>query len=337
MSTTITARLNERIEYNENLIYCATVNLTWNELSEFMKGKVTFGQPCESVDFLNRKSFTKDMLDEKCYIAYADLIENGILAKIIKNLKEKFNEISKIDLNPANFNPSDILAYSFLLKILTFEKKFENISDQLRFNNDTNTKDELVDAFGLKKVREDVEHKLKNQVYIIDYTDENDFSIALKTESQDTIVLIMPPIVDTMENIIKRNEDLVNKHSITYRGYRLQTNESLIIPKIEFDLEHHFKEMIGQALCVDDKISGYFIADAVQFIKFLLNEEGAKLRSEMAMIAKRCISFNEEKPRQFVFNKPFLIYLKEENKPPYFAAWVGNTEILKKSKVTRGM
>jgi hypothetical protein len=90
--------------------------------------------------------------------------------------------------------------------------------------------------------------------------------------------------------------------------------------------------MIGQILHVSGKMSDYYIAYAVQFIKFLLNEEGAKLRSEMAIISRKCYVSYEEKPRQFIFDKPFLIYLKEEKKAPYFAAWVGNTEILKKSK-----
>ena len=327
--TRITARLNDTISQDENLIYCATVNLTWNELSEFMKGKVTFGQPNETVDFLNRKSFTKDMLDEKCYLAYADLVENGIVNKIVKNLKEKFDETSKIDFNSLDLKPSDILAYSFLLKILTFEKKFEALGNHLYFSG------ELVDAFGIKKVNDDTEEKLKNQVYVLHYKNPDDFSVSLRTQSQNVIILVKTPTVDTIENIIELNETLIEaslKTSLERPEFRLQKNESLMIPKIEFDLEHHFKEMIGQDLYVDGEHADYYIADAVQFIKFVLNEEGAKLRSEMAMFAKRCISFNEPKPRQFIFDKPFLIYLKEKDSPLYFAAWVANTEILKVKK-----
>jgi hypothetical protein len=327
--TRITARLNDTIATNENLIYCATVNLTWNELSEFMKGKVTFGQPIETVEFLNRKSFTKEMLDEKCYLAYADLVGNDIVNKIVKNLKEKFDETSKIDFNSLDLKPSDILAYSFLLKILTFEKKFEALDNHLHFSG------ELVDAFGIKKVGSDTEKKLKNQVYVLHYKNQDDFSISLRTQSQDVIILVKTPTADTIENIIKLNETLIEaslKDSLERPEFRLQKNESLIIPKIEFDLEHHFKEMIGQDLYVDGEHANYFIADAVQFIKFVLNEEGAKLRSEMAIFAYRYMSFNESRPRQFIFDKPFLIYLKEKDSPLYFAAWVANTEILKKIK-----
>jgi len=321
MKTLVTARLNEPITAGQNLIYCATVNLTWNELSDFMRGRVTFWQPCETVDFLNKRSFTKDHLDNNCYLAYASLIQDGILDRIKKDLREKFGETSKVNLNPANFEPTDILAYSFLLKILTFEKKFENLNQYLYFNGTT-----LVKAFGINKVRIDIEKKLKNQVYVLYYKNYDDFAIALRTQSSDIIVLIKTAPQRTIENIIKNTEALLD--STPHEGSRLQTNESLIIPKIEFDLEHHFREMIDQDIYVNGKITKYFIAESVQFIKFLLNEEGAKLRSEMAMLTKG-MSHGEKMVRRFVFDKPFLIYLKEHTHAPYFAAWVANTEVLK--------
>lgn len=318
MGTKITARLNEIIT-DQNLIYCATVNLTWNELSEFLKGKVTFSSPCPTIDFLNQKTFTKDMLDNKCYLAYADFIKNGILNRIKKDLKEKFNETSKIDLDPNKFSPIDILAYSFLLKILTFKKKFEKLDHVFT--------DKTVESFGIKKVRVDIEHKLKNQVYILYYNDPDDFSISLQTETSDKIFLVKTPIIEgiSIEDIIKKNE------AITYQNNsnRLQTNECLMVPKIEFDLEHHFKEMIGQNIFVNNILTEYYIEDSVQFIKFLLNEEGVKLRSEMAICARKRSCVFEQKPRQFIFDKPFLIYLKEGQKAPYFAAWIANTELLK--------
>ena len=322
--TLITARLNEIITPNQNLIYCATVNLTWNVLSEFLKGQVTFGGPNATVDFLNRKTFTKDNLDENCYLAYASLIRDGILDRIKKDLKEKFNETSRINLDPANFSPSDILAYSFLLKVLAFEKKFENLSEHLTFSG------QPVDAFGLLKVRRDTEKKLKNQVYILYYKNPDDFSISLRTQDQDIIVLVKTPLLDSdsLASILARSGTSIDH--LAEDSYRLQEDETLIIPKIEFDLEHHFKEMIGQSIFVNEKVTDYFVADAVQFIKFLLNEEGAKLRSEMAIHCYKCMAFTPKKePRQFIFDKPFLLYLKEKDSPPYFVTWVANTEILK--------
>ena len=326
MKTSITARLDEPITAGQNLIYCATVNLTWNVLSEFLNGQVKLGmrdfRPNATVDFLNRKTFTKEHLDKGCYLAYASLIRDGILDRIKTDLQQKFGESSRINLDPANYGPLDILAYSFLLKVLTFEKKFENLNEHLAFSG------QLVDAFGLKKVRVDIEKKLKNQVYVLYYKNDNDFSIALQTQNQDVIILVKTPLLDsdTPASLLARSEASMGPSIGAWS--RLQEGESLMIPKIEFDLEHHFKEMIGQSVIVNEKITDYYVGDAVQFIKFLLNEEGAKLRSEMAIHTRRCV-MREEKKRQFIFDKPFLLYLKEKDSLPYFVTWVANAEILK--------
>ena len=52
----------------------------------------------------------------------------------------------------------------------------------------------------------------------------------------------------------------------------------------------------------------------------------------MAMAMKRCIT-RESTHRKFIFNKPFLIFLKQTSEmPPYFVAWVANSEILIKEE-----
>jgi hypothetical protein len=80
-------------------------------------------------------------------------------------------------------------------------------------------------------------------------------------------------------------------------------------------------------------LTNRFQTDAVQFIKFFLNEEGAVLRSEAAIHCLRCLSFNVNRPRRMIFDGPFLIYIKEKpDYPPYFAAWITNTDYMEKIK-----
>jgi hypothetical protein len=277
-----------------------------------MNGQLSFKKPNSTIDALNQSTFTKNDLNSKSYIAYADFIKNGLINKIQKELKEKFNESSHVDFS--NLKPSDILAYSFLLKTLTFTKKFENLDTYFLQNN--------VQAFGIKKVNNDIDHKLKNQVYINYYANDNDFALCLKPQGSDIIGLIKTP------KSFKSIHEMILATPKTTSEYRLKTDESIIIPKLEFNLEHHFKELINQHIYINKQISDYFISDAVQFIKFLLNEEGAKLRSEAAIVCRKCISHNTN--RQFIFDKPFLIYLKEEQSNiPYFAIWVTNSEFMK--------
>lgn len=64
-----------------------------------------------------------------------------------------------------------------------------------------------------------------------------------------------------------------------------------------------------------------------QTIRFRLDECGAVLKSEAAAATKSAEALDE--PRQFVFDRPFLILLeRREAANPYFALWVDNPELL---------
>jgi hypothetical protein len=166
-----------------------------------------------------------------------------------------------------------------------------------------------------------------DQVRIHAYDSPGHFVVSLDTGA-DLMVLAMFGPEATLGEILTKAESRVKDPST---AGRMSKGESLVIPKLAFDLEHHFDEMRGQNLKVDGELSGDIIADAVQFIKFSLDEEGAKLRSEMAIHTFRYVSMNDFKePRQFIFDEPFLIYLKEKPEyPPYFVAWIGNTGVMK--------
>ena len=66
------------------------------------------------------------------------------------------------------------------------------------------------------------------------------------------------------------------------------------------------------------------ILEAKQSIKFKLDRYGAMLESE-AMLAAGAI------PRYFMFDRPFLVYMKKRDcEQPFFVMWVDNAELLNK-------
>ena len=206
-NTIVTGKLTELIN-DKNLIYCATINLVWNKLSEFMKGQITLDKPNTLVNFLNQKTFTSNNIDDACYLVYTDFVKNDIIDKIKKDLLQKFNETSKIDFS--SLKPSDILAYAFLIKTLEFEKKFEELPNR----NFSNTS---VKAFGIKKVSNDTDKQLRSQVQIYSYNSEDDFIISLKTKSQDILVLAKVPPLKSLEATLYNVEKRIyqNNKSIT--------------------------------------------------------------------------------------------------------------------------
>ena len=65
---------------------------------------------------------------------------------------------------------------------------------------------------------------------------------------------------------------------------------------------------------------------AMQSIRFRLDENGAVLKSEAAVkVADKPL----KKPRQLIFDKPFLILLERHGaEQAYIALWVDNPELL---------
>jgi hypothetical protein len=328
-NTTVISHLNEEIKTGNNLIYCSTMQLAWNELCDYFKGDILFRSNAEAMKAaseLNKKSFNKTDLNQNSFIALADLVGNDIISKIAKELKERFNETSKCDFS--QLEPDDVLAYAFLLKVLEFEHKFENI-ENFQFSGGFK-KPTSIEAFGIKKAKI---NDVSEQVKILYWNGPSDFVIDLKTKSGEFITLAKMKPEETLQ---KTYEKVVNNISKSHTDY-LRKDEILKIPKISFDLEHHFNEMVGQDIYIskdnNPEHSGYYVGDAVQFIKFDLNEEGAKLRSEAAILCYRCKSFQANTPREFIFDSPFMICLKQtKDAAPYFVSWVENTEILKEVK-----
>ena len=64
------------------------------------------------------------------------------------------------------------------------------------------------------------------------------------------------------------------------------------------------------------------IIEAKQGIKFKLDRCGAMLESEATIMVASI-------PRYFIFNRPFLIYMKKRDcEQPFFVMWVDNAELL---------
>ena len=63
-------------------------------------------------------------------------------------------------------------------------------------------------------------------------------------------------------------------------------------------------------------------------MRFQLNEKGAILKSE-AVTVYATMAMAPTPHHELIFDKPFLILLKEKDSPrPYFALWVGNSTLL---------
>ena len=105
----------------------------------------------------------------------------------------------------------------------------------------------------------------------------------------------------------------------------LISGQVLWIPKVDLDIERSYRELCGKHL----RNRGWqqmYIDEALQHVNFQLDERGTTLSSTARLKVK---SGGDD--ARFVFDNPFLIILRQTgSQRPYFAAWIGNAELLHK-------
>jgi hypothetical protein len=107
------------------------------------------------------------------------------------------------------------------------------------------------------------------------------------------------------------------------QGHGLGPNDVLLVPDFFWHITHRFAELEGQAF-MNPTLKGQRMDVAQQDILFRLDRSGAELESEAKIYALPI-------PTYYVFDRPFLIYMKKRGEPhPYFVMWVDNAELLQK-------
>ena len=98
--------------------------------------------------------------------------------------------------------------------------------------------------------------------------------------------------------------------------------DALIVPTMFWELEHTYDELNGKS--VNSAEPRVPILEAWQRIHLRLDRSGAALESSAGM-AFGAVA------RVYVFNRPFLVYMKKhERRQPFFVMWVDNAELLNK-------
>ena|SRR5437867_4728374 len=98
--------------------------------------------------------------------------------------------------------------------------------------------------------------------------------------------------------------------------------DTLLVPDTFWHVVHHFEALEGKAF-LNPSLKPLTLGVAEQDILFRLDKSGAILKSESK-------HYTLAQAKEFVFDRPFLIYMKKRGSPnPYFAMWVDNAELLR--------
>ncbi|WP_196889229.1 serpin family protein [Aureivirga sp. CE67] len=221
--------------------------------------------------------------------------------------------------------PDNELENSISIKkgIVQFTSKYEkSFSFKHEFDkNELTFKNHKVKSFGCSSCKSE----LINQIEVLHYTDKNDFSIQLFSENTEDEIFLFKP--KKKANSLKEYFTIFNqkrKKNSTQKIY-FSENDVLKIPIIKFNLEQSFEELSStKLLSKKDTLNLDYIK---HHVAFLLDEKGAKIKSESSIGMKT--EEREFQPKEFLFDKPFLIFFKNKNNEfPYFAVKIDNTEFM---------
>jgi hypothetical protein len=312
----------------KNIIWCATFQIAWDQFSGD-KG-LPRGQD-SLVGELERTPFDLKNLAPESYLARVGLVQDGIRESISAEMARRFP-----DVVPALSAPGardEIVIYAFLRKLLPFAQKYSDLPEPLVFQAEGDKAP--VRSFGYEKAdpNEERDRDLRQQVTVLDYVSEDDFILRLSTQTErDEIVLAKVPPGETLSATWNALEVRSRKPKGPNLQKEFQLDETLRIPKLTLNVERSYHELEGLNL------GGGPIRVARQIVRFRLDENGAILESEAEIIGEN--GFHEPPPppipRHFVFDRPFLLVLKERDATqPYLLMWVANAELMETEEAAK--
>jgi hypothetical protein len=323
--TVIVPTLDTPCPPGKNVIWCSSFQLAWNEVRD----KVIHA-PLEVIGAeevaarLNTAKQSSSDLDPGTFYAAGRRVKDGVVNKIKKDMATKFPSHVPPNLAQYTQEPNGILAYAYLTASVPFRRPFRQA--QVEFGNSRGETTE-VEAFGVwgyvaryEDIRRQVE-VLYCEVERVGYgVKECALDLCRDSKPYQVVMAMVEPrgsLSLTLEYV--RQCVASFPKSLDYEGKRrLSRVDVLKTPEMFWKIDHRFLELVGKVV----GNAGMPIVDAMQTIEFRLDRSGTVLGSQAKVTVLAA-------PREFIFDRPFLIYLQKRGaEQPFFVMWVDNAELL---------
>ena len=308
---------------DENQVWIGTFNLAWNEfINQRIHEPVQLELNPKMAEELNKQDFTNKELSEESYYITVEETKPELKEKINSEIQEKFKINETETLNKLNFKiPNSYTIYSLLYKKFEYIEPFDRLEDE-KFNNSN----EKVKYFGINKNTKKEAYK---NVEILYFKNNEDFAVKLNTKNNEEIILTKKEKASTFkelyQNIIIENRNYKGNHEF-------QSTDKLKIPYLKVDTEVSYNELCNKKI-LNKNSKVEYIVNAIQSVKFNLNENGGELESRGTI---QDISKSESMNsigRNFEFTDEFVLFLKEKDKQmPYFALKVNDIGLMEIEK-----
>jgi len=297
-------------------VYCSAFVQAWIELQHLHKGAIKLDSNSVLLEQLNsvvkNNSVSADFL-----VARAGYIKDSIIAEINSELEQKFHFTNVFG---DGYNQNDIISYAYLKKQIEFYYVLQDAfnAEKLVFNGS-----DTVDFFGLRyPVYNPV---LKSKLIIHNYKSNDDFILEIKTKDNKDQVYIAK--MQPGSTLAASYNTIIGRIGLNDTSF-IEEGEKIEIPAVSFSLEKDFAELKNRQV-LNPGFEKYRLSEAKQRIDFSLNGKGISLESEAEV--REVFAIVENAQRQFIFDKPFFIILRESGKTdPYFCIYIANAAFMTK-------
>jgi hypothetical protein len=328
--TVVVPTLDTPIPAGKNVVWCGSLQIAWNRLrDDLLHSPPSIASAAAVVSRLNQAALTEQDLPEDSFLAVAGLAKDGIVKRIQGQMRERFHRDVQFDDMPGD---TVALLYSYLQTQVKFTIPFfEN--EKTFFFKGSQDHETLVSSFGIRPEDDYAYDHLREQVEVLyaagrdgQSTDKPDQYVVdlCRDSAPNQIVLACVHPKETLAEILKDVEEKTSNPP-PYMPDSLTRRDVVLVPNMNWAVDHRFAELEGKdKRFLNQGFQGWYFDTVRQTIRFKLDRSGAELASESKAYVKPSQTF-------YVFDRPFLIYIKKRDAhQPFFVMWVDNAELLSK-------
>ncbi len=332
--TSVVASLDDPLPEHRNVIWCATFQMAWDKLKlGIIKEPIQLLGAEAAAERLNRAEFPPANIENESFYATAGFVSNGIIEEIQREMARRFPGVPVAPFDPRYKTlPKACLGYAYLSVGVPFKYPFFASKNPLGFTDSNGVRTSVRSFDTAPKGSYSSSAKVREQIDVLFASFDARYSLEgftldlCKYSSPYQVVLACVPreatLAATLDAVEKRTAEF--KRSPGYGRLRnLDLVDSVVVPDVLFKLTHEYSELINRYLG-NPAFKDCFIFDALQMIDFRLDRTGVLLKSEARLGGVAAV------PREFRFDKPFLIYVKKRqaDAKPFFVMWVDNAELM---------
>ncbi len=310
--TAVVPTLDTPAPKGKNVIWCGTTQLAWDELRKAV-GKVGDGES-DPWARLNSARMNPGDLPAGSFYAAAGDVKDGIIKKIQADMSGRFPGVTPNLGGPDVANNDNLaLAYAYLAANVKFRTPYIDQKLGADFVDSLGRKTR-VSTFGCDKAQVG---DVAGQIAVLHAANMDiggrgkpEFILDLDKNSKPSQIILAR--VEPRETLAATWQYVRRKIQAGKPGAFSADEDSLVVPNLNFRIEHRFKELeIGP------------ITEMFQSVDFRLDRSGATLISEAFVVYELGIAC------QYDFTRPFLIVMRKRGSvEPYFVMWVDNAELL---------